>query len=319
MSYTITRQKQSRTTHYPIFLDNRPRVSDSPEVSQDAFHRLDVTRKVQFTKNRDNLLGEGSYGQVYKGWYTRSNGQQLLVAVKCLMHTRESRAKMEERLKRELITWKRVSTQENVSDLLGVYIARDDIPYLVLPFFKHNNFLQYTSRHPDARLSLAKDIARGLDHLHGNGVIHGDIKPENIMISDSERAQIVDFGVSVIPNIAGFTTVVNWNARYSAPELLPIDGSEPPKPTKESDIFSLGILFLQLFDGRRDCLPYSHYPLSRGPHDTNLIRAIHKGDRPRFEYYGFNHQRNRWALIEACWAPHPRARPTAEHVRKMLA
>ena len=82
----------------------------------------------------------------------------MQVAVKCLMHTRESRAKMEERLKRELITWKRVSTQENVSDLMGVYIARDDIPYLVLPFFKHNNFLQYTSRYPDARLSLVSSV-----------------------------------------------------------------------------------------------------------------------------------------------------------------
>ena len=141
------------------------------------------------------------------------------------------------------------------------------------------------------------------------------------MISDSGRAQIVDFGVSVIPNIAGFTTVVNWNARYSAPELLPIDGSEPPKPTKESDTFSLGILFLQLFDGRGDCLPYSHHPLNnfRDPHETNLIRAIHNGDQPRFEYYGFNHQRNRWALIEACWAPHPRARPTIAQVRQTLA
>ena len=64
---------------------------------------------------------------------------------------------MEERLKRELITWKRVSIQENVSELLGVCITRDDIPYLVLPFFKFNNFLQYTSRCPDARLSLVSD------------------------------------------------------------------------------------------------------------------------------------------------------------------
>ena len=61
---------------------------------------------------------------------------------------------MEERLKRELMTWKRVSAHENVSDLLGVCITRDDPPYLVLPFFKYNNFLQYTSRYPDARLAL---------------------------------------------------------------------------------------------------------------------------------------------------------------------
>lgn len=165
-------------------------------------------------------------------------------------------------------------------------------------------------------------MARGIDHLHGNSVIHGDIKPENVMISDDGRAQIVDFGVAVIPNIAGFTTVVDWNARYTAPQLLPIDGSDAPKPTKESDIFSLGILFLQLFDGRADCLPYNQYPLNnpRDPHNIKLIKAIHAGERPRREAYNFNYQGqgDRWRLIEACWAAHPRARLTIQQVRAKL-
>ncbi|KAF7983450.1 hypothetical protein HWV62_12920 [Athelia sp. TMB] len=305
-----------------LYRDNRQRVSECPEVSRDAFHRLDITPKVQFMKDRGSLLGEGSYGRVYRGWYTRSNGQKIPVAVKCLMHTRGTRAKMEERLRRELLTWKRVSAQENVSDLLGVCITREDPPYLVLPLFRFNNFLQYTSQNPNMRLALAKDVARGLDHLHGNGVIHGDVKPENIMISDHGSAQIVDFGVSVIPNVAGFTTIVNWNARHSAPELLPITEVQPQKPTRESDIFSLGILFLQLFDGRWDCLPYNHHPLNnpRDPHDISLIRAIHRGDRPRREAYGFHYQGqgDRWRLIEACWAADPRNRPTVGQVRHRL-
>ena len=48
---------------------------------------------------------------------------------------------MEEWLRRELLTWKRVSAQENVSDLLGVFLTREDPPYLVLPFFTHNDLL----------------------------------------------------------------------------------------------------------------------------------------------------------------------------------
>ncbi|KAF7983199.1 hypothetical protein HWV62_23462 [Athelia sp. TMB] len=169
-------------------------------------------------------------------------------------------------------------------------------------------------------LRQAKEIARGLDNLHGNNVVHGDLKPENIMISDSGHAQISDFGVSVIPGLSGFTTVINWNARHSAPELLPITDSMPVKPTKETDIFSLGILFMQLFDGRPECLPYNHFRIDhRDPHEINLIRAIHQGERPKFDRYGFQHQGYRWALIEKCWAPHPRSRPNIGQVRAWLA
>ncbi|KAF7983198.1 hypothetical protein HWV62_23460 [Athelia sp. TMB] len=285
-------------------------------------HIPDLTSRVTIKKDRDSLLGEGSYGQVYLGWYQK-NGQdiQIQVAVKCLMHTPDTKKKIEERLMREMVTWMSVAQHENVADLKGICKSVNDPPYLVMPFYHRNKFLLHASNHHDQRLSLAKDVARGLDHLHGNHVIHGDIKPENIMISDEGRAQIADFGVSVIPQVKGFTTVVNWNARQTAPELLPLDDSPPPKPTKESDIFSLGILLLQLFDGRVDCLPYNRYPLNsaKDPHDIKLIQAIHAGDRPRRGDYAFNHQGDRWRLIEACWAADPRARSTIEQVRKRLA
>lgn len=66
------------------------------------------------------------------------------------------------------------------------------------------------------------------------------------MVSDNGRAQIADFGVSAIPELEGFTTALDRNVRQSAPELFPLGESPPIKPTKESDIFSLGILFLQV-------------------------------------------------------------------------
>ncbi|KAF7977351.1 hypothetical protein HWV62_4151 [Athelia sp. TMB] len=283
--------------------------------------QIDITRSVRFTKDSHNLIGEGSFGQVYLGWCTHSNNQQIRVAVKLLKYTPSNRWKIEERLKREVVTWKSVSRGENVADFMGIYRTLNDPPYLVLPYYQYNDLLRYTSaRHPDIRLSLAKEIARGLDNLHGNNVVHGDLKPENIMISDSGHAQIADFGVSVIPGLSGFTTVINWNARHSAPELLPITDSMPVKPTKETDIFSLGILFMQLFDGRPECLPYNHFRIDhRDPHEINLIRAIHQGERPKFDRYGFQHQGHRWALIERCWAPHPRSRPNISQVRAWLA
>lgn len=119
----------------------------------------------------------------------------------------------------------------------------------------------------------------------------------------------------------GFTTTatLNRNPRHSAPELIPLHETGPIHPTKESDVFSLGILFLQLFDGRVDCLPYQHRPMHHNdPHDTRVLRAIHEeGDRPRHSYH-LNISKDRWALLEASWVTDPRARPTVAKIRSWL-
>jgi len=71
---------------------------------------------------------------------------------------------------------------------------------------------------------------------------------DNILVSDDGVAQINDFGMSQILDVQGFSTEILRNIRFNAPELMPITG-EPCdiRPTFESDIFSLGILFLQVF------------------------------------------------------------------------
>lgn len=67
------------------------------------------------------------------------------------------------------------------------------------------------------------------------------------MISDNRRAQITDFGIARIIGVVGFTTVINYNFRFAAPELMPTEmTSQPIRPTFESDIYSLALLFLQV-------------------------------------------------------------------------
>ena len=138
----------------------------------------DITKNEHFAKDRDSLLGGGSFSQVYVGSFTRSDGQtssvsifcrsypvcltdgiDLQVAVKRLMHTPANSTNAEERLRRELITWKHVSTDENFADILDVYRTPDDPSRLVSPFFRYNNFLRYTSQHPSGRLALVSVIS----------------------------------------------------------------------------------------------------------------------------------------------------------------
>ena len=109
--------------------------------------------------------------------------------------------------------------------------------------------------------------------------IHFDASQNNILVSEHGVAQITDFGIARILGVRGYTTTVaSRNVRYAAPELLPIDTEtdiEDARPTTRSDIFSLGILFLQVrgcqypFPSRTDSNIISYYSYSMGLMTTN--------------------------------------------------
>jgi len=113
--------------------------------------------------------------------------------------------------------------------------------------------------------------------------------------------------------------MVERNARFTAPELMSLDDSVT-RPTRQSDIFSLGILLLQLFHGpdrdRQRRLPYNHVRYRTG-YEIGLMRSVRAGDRPRREQY--NHiEDQHWTLISWCWDPNPGMRPAIVHVRNAL-
>lgn len=110
----------------------------------------------------------------------------------------------------------------------------------------------------------AKEIASGLEYLHEQNVVHGDLKivcswdylwfslslliipQDNVIISNQLEAQITDFGVGRILDVEGFATIIERNVRYTAPELMLADPDASKSATPQSDIYSLGILLLQV-------------------------------------------------------------------------
>jgi len=192
-------------------------------------------------------------------------------------------------------------------------------PGLVSRLVRRPNFLEYIGSHPELKRNKAKEIAAGLKYLHDNDVIHGDLKVDNILISDREEAQITDFGLAQILDVTGFTTLIERNARFTAPELLSlVDDSS--RPTRQSDVFSLGILLLQLFHGpdqnKQRGMPYNHIPYRNG-YEIGLIKSICKGKRPRQRFYNYIEDKH-WNLICWCWYHDPNMRPTVAQVRRAL-
>ncbi|KAF7973154.1 hypothetical protein HWV62_15933 [Athelia sp. TMB] len=321
----------------------RPNIYEADPLSQSQNHsvtraerlaNLDVTGRVEFAQGDARVLGHGRYGTVYHGRYTRRSGEQIDVAIKVLKCAPQDKNRIEEHFMREIYRWRQVSQHENVAEFIGIMRTPHDPPYVVSAAY-NANFLAHAASHIDLQLQLvghcslfltlatriekwfqAKDIARGLDAIHGNGIIHGNLKPGNVAISNTGRAQVADFGVASVPGIQGSSS---RNVRHSAPELLPLNASVWGEPTKESDIFSLGILFLQLFNCQADTLPYNHVPLTQDDlNDNQLRRRIHEQeDRPRRERYSPVSD-YRWALLEKCWDSNPASRPNIAQVRKRL-
>jgi len=169
----------------------------------------------------------------------------------------------------------------------------------------------------------AKEIAAGLNYLHDEGIIHDDIKADNVLISDKMpvQAQITDFGLAQILDVKGFTTMTQRNVRFTAPEPMPLDDIAT-RPTRESDIFSLGILLLQLFHGpdqdRQRGLPYNHVLYRDGPgYEFGLMKSIHSGDRPQRSLYNYIEDQH-WSLICRCWDGDTAGRPTISQVQNAL-
>jgi len=130
---------------------------------------------------------------------------------------------MSKRLNRETRVWNQLNDL-NVLPFLGI---SNDVggegspPALITPLCTNGHVLNYLSHTPDAsRLNLVKGVAKGLQYLHAQGVIHGDLKPTNILVSDSGEPLLHDFGRSRIIGLHGFTSRVLGNIGYQAPELI---------------------------------------------------------------------------------------------------
>ncbi|MDQ2897986.1 MAG: protein kinase, partial [Actinomycetota bacterium] len=105
-------------------------------------------------------------------------------------------------------------------------------------------------------LNIVTQACRGLEYAHRNGVVHRDVKPGNLLVSDSDVVKLADFGIARAADQSSITQVgsVLGTAAYLAPEQARGDEAGP-----RADIYSLGVVTYQLMSGR---LPYEANSLS---------------------------------------------------------
>ncbi|CAH1969406.1 unnamed protein product [Acanthoscelides obtectus] len=149
-------------------------------------------------------------------------------------------------------------------------------------------------------LKFSKDIVDGLWFCHRNGVLHLDLKPQNVLVCDGV-CKICDFGSSRRPNHErGF--IYQGTLIYAAPELL-----MGCWPTEKCDIYSLGITFWQMKSRKS---PYSEYENM----ETIIYKVVKFNLRPEENTPDLNYAK----LYQRCWSRDPDDRPTSFEVIKNL-
>ena len=190
-------------------------------------------------------IGKGGMANVYLALDTILNRE---VAVKVLKGDMADDPVALERFKREA----NASTKLSHPNAVDVYDVGDEgnNHYIVMEYVKGHTLKQLIKRRgalpPKEAVWIMKQLSGALLEAHKNGIIHRDIKSQNVLIKDDGTVKLADFGIAVINNAMQITSKnsVLGSVHYLAPEL-----AKGGTATMQSDIYSLGIVFYELLTG----------------------------------------------------------------------
>lgn len=195
-------------------------------------------------------LGRGGMGIVF---HAHDKELKEQVAIKILSPLLSNDSEALERLKREVSAARRI-THSNVIRIHDISEA-NGLHYVSMEFFYGTNLKEYIRRSGTLSLlqayEIAAQICEGLDAAHRQGVIHRDLKSQNIIINPSNQIKIIDFGLAHTAHLQGMTAtgLIMGTPEYMAPEQV-----AGKKVDERADIYSLGIILYELFTGR---VPFS--------------------------------------------------------------
>lgn len=216
-------------------------------------------------------LGHGGMGDVYLASY-QGDGFERTVALKVIRKGLDTRRVMDRfRLERRILAGLR---HPNIAQLLDGGTTADGRPFFVMEFVEGEPLDTYCERRRLStvqRLALVETVCDAVHHAHRNLVVHRDIKPQNILVTEDGRPKLLDFGIgkllSAEPGTGDDLTRAEDRALtpdYAAPELL---AGEPV--TTAVDVYGLGVLLYRILSGR---LPY--------PPGRSRAELLAQRDRP---------------------------------------
>ncbi|KAK1928650.1 putative serine/threonine-protein kinase [Phytophthora citrophthora] len=284
-------------------------------------------------EEEEEPLSHGSFGTVYKGKWDYKK-----VVIKKL-HAAKLTKKDRKMFIRETIILGMLGDHPNIVELYGYtlnpvslvmeYVSNGSLSYL-LHYCEDPNV---EAKMTDGRikLNILLGIAYGMAQLHECNVTHGDLKPQNVLITDDFHAKIADFGLATFraktasttsshmlsgssgdgDEDADFEGIAGGTAAYMAPELL----NSSVVANEKTDVYSFGVLMNEVLHEEE---PYSQNLrqfVGKGPFAAVLFAK--DGNRPQIRDNKVTPALKR--IIERCWSQKDRDRPTFSEVAQLLS
>nr|XP_058944467.1 fibroblast growth factor receptor 3-like isoform X1 [Pocillopora verrucosa] len=264
----------------------------------------------------DEILGEGEFGIVYKGRYSGKDGNITDVAVKKL---KDPSAIAKETLLNEIRTLKQAGKHPNIVTLIGTRIEGGNV--LVVTELIHGGSLENLLRAPGERnnyhnvccklndrqlVTIAFQIAMGMQHLEERKFVHRDLAARNILVDTNLVAKVGDFGLARDISAAGIYTItssgkVPW--RWSSLESL-----RDLHFTSMSDVWSFGIVLWEI-------ATYGELPYPDITSPIALVTRLASGYRmPRPDRCS----EELYELMSSCWKENPLMRPAFSRIAQQL-
>lgn len=196
----------------------------------------------------DHLLALGGMSRIYRSMDKRLH---RAVVVKILNDNFASESTVRERFESEAVIAANI-THPNVVSIRDHNVS-DNLVYLVMEYVRGRNLEQVIEERgrftPRQALSVLEQICRGLSAAHSEGIIHRDMKPANVLLSDTGEVKVTDFGLARAASAHTQSATLVATLSHVSPELV----SGSPADSR-SDIYALGIMIYQMLTGQ---LPYT--------------------------------------------------------------
>lgn len=201
----------------------------------------------------DSLIGTGGMANVYKAIVVGQNGPVPVgteVAVKVLRQELMHDPDLVRRFKNE----SKAISLLNHPNIVKVYdvSVNDNLQYIVMEYVDGMTLREYLNERGGKLTSretvhFISQILKALDHAHRNGVVHRDIKPQNIMLLDNGQLRMMDFGIA---RVSRAENQLNGGKAMGSVHYISPEQAKGEETDRKSDIYSVGVMMYEMLSGK---------------------------------------------------------------------